>query len=92
MEESKQHYLSSKQEQRAEHILKPQMLSMIAHELRAPLHSINGYLDLALAGVGGDLNEQQSEFVRRARAGSEHLYALLEDLLLISRADLGQLQ
>jgi len=30
--------------------------------------------------------------VQRARAGSEHLYALIEDLLLISRADAGQLR
>ncbi len=67
-------------------------LSMMAHELRSPLHAINGYLDLALEGVGGDLNEQQHEFIQRARAGSEHLYALLEDLLFISRADSGQLR
>jgi PAS domain S-box-containing protein len=67
-------------------------LSMITHELRSPLNAINGYLDLALSGVGGELNSEHHEFVQRARAGSEHLYALLEDLLLISRADSGQIQ
>jgi signal transduction histidine kinase len=67
-------------------------LSKVAHELRSPINTINGYLDLALEGVAGDLNEQQHEFIRRARSGSEHLYALLEDLLLIARADTGQLQ
>ncbi|GHO94225.1 hypothetical protein KSF_042730 [Reticulibacter mediterranei] len=67
-------------------------LSKVAHELRSPINTINGYLDLALEGVAGDLNEQQHEFIRRARSGSEHLYALLEDLLLIARADAGQLQ
>ncbi len=67
-------------------------LSKVAHELRSPINTINGYLDLALEGVAGDLNEQQHEFLRRARSGSEHLYALLEDLLLIARADTGQLQ
>jgi len=67
-------------------------LSKVAHELRSPINTINGYLDLALEGVAGDLNEQQHEFLRRARSGSEHLYALLEDLLLIARADAGQLQ
>jgi signal transduction histidine kinase len=72
--------------------IKASVLSLIAHELRAPLNTINGYLDLALAGIGGELNEQQHEFVQRARAGSEHLYALLEDLLLISRVDTGQLR
>ncbi len=72
--------------------MKVNILSLIAHELRAPLNTINGYLDLALTGVGGELNEQQHEFVQRARASSEHLYAMLENLLLISRADAGQLR
>lgn len=71
--------------------MKANFLSMITHELRSPLNSINGYLDLALTGIAGELNEQQHEFVQRARAGSEHLYALVEDLLLVSRADAGQM-
>ncbi len=72
--------------------VKANFLSMITHELRSPLNSINGYLDLALEGMAGELNQQQHEFVQRARAGSEHLYALIEDLLLISRADAEQLR
>ena len=71
---------------------KASFFSMITHELRSPLNSINGYLELAMSGVGGGLNEQQYEFVQRARMGSEHLYALLENLLLISREDNGQMR
>lgn len=72
--------------------IKANFLSMITHELRSPLNAINGYLDLALAGIAGDLNAQQREFVQRARASSENLYALVEDLLFISRADSGRLR
>src|SRR6266487_3022866 len=72
--------------------MKANFLSMITHELRSPLNAINGYLDLTLEGIGGELNEQQRDFMQRARAGSEHLYALIEDLLLASRADSGQLR
>jgi signal transduction histidine kinase len=43
-------------------------------------------------GVGGELNAQQREFVQRARMASQHLYALLEDLLCVARADSGQLR
>ncbi|HEY4033833.1 MAG TPA: GAF domain-containing sensor histidine kinase [Ktedonobacteraceae bacterium] len=68
------------------------ILATIAHELRSPLNTVNGYLELALSGAGGELNTQQREFVQRARMGSEHLYALLENLLLISRADVDQLR
>lgn len=72
--------------------MKAKFLSMITHELRSPINAINGYLDLTLEGIAGELSEQQREFVQRARAGSEHLYALVEDLLLVSRADAGQLK
>jgi signal transduction histidine kinase len=72
--------------------LQSRFISMITHELRSPINTINGYLDLALEGIAGELNQQQREFVQRARAGSEHLYALIEDLLFIARADAGQLR
>ena len=72
--------------------LKANFLSMITHELRSPLNAIHGYLDLTLTGIAGDLNEKQREFVQRARSSSEHLYALVEDLLLVSRADSGQVR
>jgi signal transduction histidine kinase len=65
---------------------------LLTHELRSPLHTIQGYLDLALTGIGGDLNVQQHEFVQRARMASQHLYALLENLLCIARTDSGQLR
>lgn len=65
-------------------------LSLLAHELRAPLNTINGYLDLALSGAAGDLNEQLREFLQRARLSSETLFILLEDLLLLARVDANQ--
>jgi len=66
------------------------ILSLITHELRSPLNTINGYLDLALDGAAGEINEQLREFLTRSRAASEHLYILLENLFLIARSDSGQ--
>jgi signal transduction histidine kinase len=70
--------------------MKANFLSMVSHELRAPLQTINGYLDLLLTDIGGELSPQQREFIRRSRSGGEHLAALVDDLLLISRRDAGQ--
>lgn len=70
--------------------MKANFLSMVSHELRSPLQTISGYLDLALSGLGGELVPKQAEFVRRARAGSEHMTALVDDLLLVSRRDAGE--
>ncbi|HEY6408922.1 MAG TPA: ATP-binding protein [Ktedonobacteraceae bacterium] len=72
--------------------MKANFLSMITHEFRSPINAMHGYLDLALTGMAGELNAQQREFVQRARSSSEHLYALIEDILLISRADSGQIR
>jgi signal transduction histidine kinase/GAF domain-containing protein len=71
-------------------LMKANFLSMVSHELRSPLQAINGYLDVTLSGMAGELTTEQHEFIRRARAGSEHLTALVDDLLLISRRDAGQ--
>lgn len=68
------------------------ILSTVTHELRSPINTINGYLDLALSGAAGELNPELREFVQRARSGSETLFAMLEDALLISRGDAGQLR
>ncbi len=68
------------------------LLSLISHELRSPLNTLNGFLDLTLEEIVGDLNPQQHEFIQRARASSENLYAMLEDLFLISRVDSKQLR
>lgn len=47
----------------SEHQFVAHFLSLITHELRSPLNTINGYLDLVLEGVAGELNEQQQEFI-----------------------------
>jgi signal transduction histidine kinase/GAF domain-containing protein len=69
---------------------KAHFFSMVSHELRTPLQTINGYLDLTLAGMAGDLSSEQADFLRRARASSEHMALLVDDLLLISRSDSGK--
>lgn len=73
-------------------VMKANFLSMVSHELRSPLQTINGYLDVMLEGIAGPLTSEQHEFIRRARAGSEHLKALVDDVLLMSRRDVGEFQ
>jgi signal transduction histidine kinase/GAF domain-containing protein len=70
--------------------MKANFLGMVSHELRSPLQAINGFLDVLLSGMAGSLAAEQHKFIRRARAGSELLTALVDDLLLISRRDAGQ--
>jgi signal transduction histidine kinase len=78
------------------HVLDAALLSRIAHEVRAPLNTVNGFLDLVLSltedeELRADGAADLRHYLRRARAGSEYLYALLENLFCLVRAESGHL-
>lgn len=54
--------------------------SMILHDLRSPVQSISGYLDLLGNGIFGEINEGQYKIIRNTSALSEKLIDLLDDL------------
>lgn len=65
-------------------------VSMVSHEMRTPLNAITGFLDLVLDGHAGPLTPKQREFLRHAHAGTQQLTALVEDVMMLSKADAGQ--
>ena len=65
-------------------------ISMLAHELRAPLHTVNGFLSLVLEEQVGTLNARQQEFLGYAHVGVEQLITLVDDMVLLSRVDSGR--
>jgi signal transduction histidine kinase len=76
---------------RAEQAAKMQVLQMISHEIRSPLHTLNGYLDLALANSKTPLDERQNVLLQRARASGERLATQVRDLLLLAHDEVGAL-
>jgi two-component system phosphate regulon sensor histidine kinase PhoR len=71
--------------------IKSQFVSMVAHELRAPLAAIKGWLDIVITGEGGGDEEQQKQWLERARDRSDSLLALVNDLLEINRMEAGKI-
>lgn len=72
--------------------LKTNIVANISHELRTPLTHIEGYLDLLINGDLGPLNEEQQHTIRVLIRSSERLERLIEDLILFSvteRGDVG---
>ncbi|HEU4565835.1 MAG TPA: ATP-binding protein [Gemmatimonadaceae bacterium] len=58
-----------------------EMLAVLGHELRAPLHAIAGYTELLLLdGTGGE-PEQQRRHVEGIRRGQEYLLTLVRSIL-----------
>jgi signal transduction histidine kinase len=76
---------------RAEQASRLRVLQTISHEIKSPLHTLNGYLDLALSGMGGPVDERQGMLLQRARASGERLAAQVKDLLLVAYEEVGEL-
>ena len=71
--------------------LKTEFLASVSHELRTPLHTIIGFADLLFEDPQQTLAPRQSRFVENIRRDSEHLLALINDVLDLSRSEAGGL-
>ena len=69
---------------------KTNFLSVMSHELRTPLSAIIGYADLLDRGVAGEVTDQQSQYLGRIRASSNHLLQIIEEILAFAGADAGK--
>jgi PAS domain S-box-containing protein len=67
-------------------------LTTMSHELRTPLNAVSGYVDLLEMGVRGPVNVPQREDLRRIRRASQHLLALINDILNYARLEAGKVE
>ncbi|NTU51871.1 MAG: response regulator, partial [Candidatus Aminicenantes bacterium] len=70
--------------------VKSQFVSMVAHELRAPLAAIEGWLEVVLSGEAGGSEEQNRAWLLRAKERANSLLALVQDLLEINKIEAGK--
>jgi signal transduction histidine kinase len=71
---------------------KTEFVSFVSHELKQPMTSMRGYTDLLAAGVVGELNEAQRNFVETIRANVGRMDTLVAGLLDISRIESGRMK
>ncbi|MGD2176794.1 MAG: response regulator [Anaerolineae bacterium] len=72
--------------------LKQQILTAVGHELRTPLTHVICYTDLALEDIDALPPEMLREFLVTIRGGGERMSRLIDDLLLLIRLDVGQME
>ena len=67
--------------------MKEQIFRAVAHDLRAPLVGLQGYIYLLSSGQVSE--QEQREYLARMMEAAQNLSALLEDVLAVSRVQAG---
>ncbi|WP_437948943.1 CheR family methyltransferase [Sorangium sp. So ce296] len=72
--------------------LQERFMAMASHELRTPLVPLRGYLDMLSTLLPGDGDPRLARFASLARAQSERLERLVDDLVSATRIQTGKFE
>ncbi|KKM09512.1 hypothetical protein SY88_18035 [Clostridiales bacterium PH28_bin88] len=72
--------------------LKSEFLASVSHELRTPLTSIMAFVELLLEGIGGDINEQQREYLEDVLRGGQRLMTSINAILDMAKIEARKME
>jgi signal transduction histidine kinase len=64
----------------------------MSHELRTPLNAITGFSELMIDGKAGPISAEQADFLSEILKSSEHLLALINDILDLAKVEAGKME
>ena len=70
---------------------KSAFLASMSHELRTPMNAIKGFTDLVLRRGKGELSERNQQNLTKVSQASDHLLAMINDLLDLSKIEAGRM-
>ena len=70
---------------------KDEFISMVAHELRAPMTAIKGYVSMVMEGDAGKISEKARRFLADANNINDRLIRLVNNMLNVSRIEEGKM-
>ncbi|HEY4057871.1 MAG TPA: HAMP domain-containing sensor histidine kinase, partial [Kofleriaceae bacterium] len=68
-----------------------QFVASMTHELRTPIHGVQGLSDVIAAGVYGPVTEKQKEACASIKRSAQSLLQLVDDVLQLTRAEAGKI-
>jgi len=68
-----------------------QFVASMTHELRTPIHGVQGLSDVIAAGVYGPVTEKQIAACASIKRSAQSLLSLIDDLLALTRAEAGKI-
>ncbi len=71
--------------------VKADFVSMLVHDLRAPLTGISGFTDVLIEGSLGTINAGQTEALDNIKKGCQQLLHLIEGILEFSKLEAGKM-
>ncbi len=71
---------------------KSEFLANMSHELRTPLNAIIGFTQVLQQKLFGDVNDKQEEYLEDIHGSANHLLALINDVLDLSKVEAGQVE
>jgi two-component system, NtrC family, sensor kinase len=71
---------------------KSEFLANMSHELRTPLNAILGFSQVLREQLFGEVNEKQAEYLDDILTSANHLLALINDILDLSKVEAGQVE
>lgn len=70
---------------------KNEFINMAAHELRAPLTAIKGFLSMVIAGDSGPIEEKTKEFLQDSAVSTQRMIRLVNNMLNVGRIEEGRM-
>jgi signal transduction histidine kinase len=68
-----------------------QFVASMTHELRTPIHGMQGLADVIAAGVYGPVTDKQKDACASIKRSAQTLLSLIDDLLALTRAEAGKI-
>lgn len=64
----------------------------LSHEIRTPIHSIIGFSQALIDGLGGELSDKQKKYISIISKNANNLLTLLNSILDISKIEAGKME